>query len=123
MTKRNRANLTLILFLTSSAILRLSGVAGAAESAAAEEARLRERVGYLASDALEGRGVGTAGLDKAADYIAGEFKRIGLKTNLFDGTPFAQDMDYAGRTERKVSLKSSASSCGCSHAAKCVPLS
>jgi hypothetical protein len=36
-------------------------------------------VGYLASDELEGRGIGTAGIDKAADYIAGAFKRLGLQ--------------------------------------------
>jgi len=62
----------------------------AAESAAVAEARLKESVGYLASDALEGRGVGTQGLDKAADYIAGQFKQLGLKTDLFGGSPFQQ---------------------------------
>ena len=46
--------------------------------------------GHLASDALEGRGVGTAGLDKAADYIAEQFARMGLRTNLFNGTPFQE---------------------------------
>lgn len=39
----------------------------------------REAVGYLASDALEGRGVGTKGLDLAAQYIADQFRRDGLK--------------------------------------------
>lgn len=39
---------------------------------------VRKSVEYLASDALEGRGVGTAGLDKAADYIADTFKHLGL---------------------------------------------
>jgi len=33
----------------------------------------------LASDEFEGRGVGTAGLEKAADLIAGDFSEIGLK--------------------------------------------
>jgi hypothetical protein len=59
-----------------------------AKSAAESQARLKESVGYLASDELEGRGVGTAGLNKAADYLAGEFQKLGLKTDLFDGTPF-----------------------------------
>ena len=40
----------------------------------------REAVGYLASDELEGRGVGTKGIDLAADYIATQFKNDGLKT-------------------------------------------
>jgi hypothetical protein len=35
---------------------------------------------YLASDSLEGRGVGTHGLDLAADYIAARFKSLELKT-------------------------------------------
>jgi hypothetical protein len=34
---------------------------------------------YLASDELEGRGVGTRGLDKAADFIADNFRKLGLK--------------------------------------------
>ncbi|HEX9631535.1 MAG TPA: M20/M25/M40 family metallo-hydrolase [Gemmatimonadales bacterium] len=40
--------------------------------------RVNADVVYLASDAREGRGVGTAGLDAAAEYIAREFARIGL---------------------------------------------
>jgi Zn-dependent M28 family amino/carboxypeptidase len=35
---------------------------------------------YLSSDQLEGRGVGTKGLELAGDYIAARFKSIGLKT-------------------------------------------
>jgi len=59
------------------------------ESAArASEARLYESVRYLADDAREGRGIGTAGLDMAADYIAGEFRAMGLKTDVVDGGPF-----------------------------------
>ena len=38
----------------------------------------RKTLEYLASDELEGRGVGTAGLDKAADLIATDFKAMGL---------------------------------------------
>src|SRR5262249_55418624 len=61
--------------------------ATAAENTAAEN-RLTSAVQYLASDELEGRGVGTKGLDLAADFIAEQFPQIGLKTALFDGTPF-----------------------------------
>jgi hypothetical protein len=39
----------------------------------------REAIGYLASDELEGRGVGSKGLDLAAAYIAGQFKEDGLR--------------------------------------------
>jgi hypothetical protein len=41
---------------------------------------VRDSVYYLASDELEGRGLGTKGLDKAADYVAGNFKKLGLQT-------------------------------------------
>ncbi|OAI54528.1 hypothetical protein AYO44_14795 [Planctomycetaceae bacterium SCGC AG-212-F19] len=43
------------------------------------EARMRKDITYLASDECEGRGVDTKGIHKAADYIAEEFKRAGLK--------------------------------------------
>lgn len=59
-----------------------------AEDSAAIEARLGASVKYLASDELEGRGVGTKGLDKAADYIAAEFSKMGLQTAVVDSTPF-----------------------------------
>ncbi|MEX0713907.1 MAG: M20/M25/M40 family metallo-hydrolase [Pirellulales bacterium] len=52
------------------------------------EKRLFEAVRYLASDELEGRGVGTKGLDLAADYIAQQFIDVGLNTRLYDGTAF-----------------------------------
>jgi hypothetical protein len=45
----------------------------------AAELRMRQDVSYLSADAREGRGPGTAGIDDAADYIAAEFRNIGLK--------------------------------------------
>jgi hypothetical protein len=60
----------------------------AAEEANAVESRLADAARYLASDELEGRGVGTKGLDLAAEYIAAQFRDIGLKTELFDDGPF-----------------------------------
>jgi len=66
----------------------LAAGAHAAENSAESEARLRKDVTYLASDALEGRGAGTEGLNKAADYIARRFAEMGLKTDVFEGQPF-----------------------------------
>ena len=40
---------------------------------------------FLADDALEGRGLGTAGLDAAADYIAERFREVGLQPGGEDG--------------------------------------
>lgn len=48
------------------------------------EARMRKDVTYLASDECEGRGVATQGINKAADYIAAEFKKAGLKPGVGD---------------------------------------
>jgi hypothetical protein len=59
-----------------------------AEDQAEIDKSLAETVKYLSSDELEGRGVGTKGIDQAADYIARQFEKFGLKTQLFEGSPF-----------------------------------
>jgi hypothetical protein len=51
------------------------------------EARMRADVTFLASPACEGRGVETAGINLAADYIARQFQKAGL-------TPGAGDSWY-----------------------------
>ena len=91
--KRVRSRLSVLLPTTAVwglcwAIALLPGLPGAAEETAAVERRLADSARYLASDELEGRGVGTKGLDLAAEYIAAQFVQAGLKTELFDGTPF-----------------------------------
>src|SRR4051794_12471968 len=40
---------------------------------------LRKTIEYLASDELEGRKIGTPGIDLAADYIADAFGKLGLQ--------------------------------------------
>lgn len=50
---------------------------GGPEAISAES--LRTNLMYLASDALEGRGTPSRGLDLAADYIASQFERAGLE--------------------------------------------
>jgi acetylornithine deacetylase/succinyl-diaminopimelate desuccinylase-like protein len=54
------------------------------KSAAVVE-RMQADLKYLASDELEGRGVGTQGLNKAADYIRDQFKKAGLDVTRVDG--------------------------------------
>ncbi|HZF41416.1 MAG TPA: M20/M25/M40 family metallo-hydrolase [Blastocatellia bacterium] len=58
-----------------------------APSIAPDVEALKKHVGYLASDELEGRRPGTAGADKAADYLAEEFHRLklGCASNLGEG--------------------------------------
>src|SRR5690349_11940005 len=55
---------------------------------ASAEARMRRDTTFLASDECEGRGVGTGGLNKAAEYIAEQFKKAGLKPGGSDGSYF-----------------------------------
>jgi hypothetical protein len=58
----------------------------AADAAAIE--RMRKDLFFLAGPECEGRGVGTAGLDRAADYVAAAFKEAGLRPALPDGSYF-----------------------------------
>src|SRR6266508_1409445 len=47
-----------------------------------------QHIKYLASDDLEGRGSGTLGLEKAADYIEKSFRSSGLEPAGDNGTFF-----------------------------------
>lgn len=57
-------------------------------TSAASEARMRRDITFLASDECEGRGPGTPGIDKAADYIAEQFRKAGLKPAGANGSYF-----------------------------------
>jgi hypothetical protein len=87
-----RAALLACLLVASAGYVGAEDAAKAAKTEAeiAVESRLSDVVKYLASDELEGRGVGTKGLDKAADYLAEEFRKLGLSTEVIDGKPFQQ---------------------------------
>lgn len=52
------------------------------------ETRLAADMGYLASDELRGRDIGSEGLEMAAQYIADSFATSGLVTDSFSGEPF-----------------------------------
>tara|TARA_B100000945_G_C20420504_1_gene617718 strand:+ start:1042 stop:3072 length:2031 start_codon:yes stop_codon:yes gene_type:complete len=81
-----------IISIFVPAILVLATVVGLAEKKTLKNEKLVKRISdsvkFLASDELEGRGVETDGINKAADYIAEHFKSIGLKTDSFNGSPF-----------------------------------
>ncbi len=67
--------------------------------------RLAAHVAFLASDALEGRGVGTAGLDKAADYIVRAFESAGLEPGGSDGGWFQEWLEPDGPDGAPVRLR------------------
>ncbi len=85
---RSIASRSVLLF--SLALLAFSPLAPAYSGDAATESqqRLLTDIKYLASDELEGRGVGMAGLDMAADYIRDQFGKIGLKLDSVNGGPY-----------------------------------
>jgi hypothetical protein len=66
--------------------------------------RMMSHVEYLASTELEGRGVGTKGLEKAANYIADSFAASGLKPAGENGGWF-QSFEVAGPDDKAVSVK------------------
>jgi hypothetical protein len=82
-------------------LLGLCALVGPAPGASKEEeveARLRRDITLLASDEFEGRGVGTKGLDKAAEHIAAVFKQAGLKPGGPNGSYF-QPFPYSSGAE------------------------
>jgi len=50
--------------------------------------RMKKDLTFLAGPECEGRGVGTAGLNKAADHIVASFRSAGLKPAMKDGSWF-----------------------------------
>jgi hypothetical protein len=74
------------------------------DPAKAAEARMRRDDTFLASDKCEGRGCGTVGLNVAADYIADQFKKAGLKPGGKDGSYFQPFTTPGGTLEGKPHL-------------------
>jgi hypothetical protein len=77
----SRLLLTLLLLVSTT-------FASADARLAIQPDALMAHVKFLASDDLEGRGNGTTGLEKAADYIAAQFKAAGLQPGGRNGTWF-----------------------------------
>ncbi|MBI1358596.1 MAG: M28 family peptidase [Acidobacteria bacterium] len=65
--------------LAAGLLLSLGFAVHASAADAASAARYLEDVKVLAATDMKGRGAGTPELDRAADYIAAEFERLGLK--------------------------------------------
>src|SRR5438309_880072 len=84
-----------VLLLLAATVVSLPAAENAVKTREVEsEARLKRDIFYIASPECEGRGPTTKGLDRAADYIAGEFRKAGLKSASPDGgyfQPFTVD--------------------------------
>ena len=70
------------------------------------KSRLTEDLKYLASDDLEGRGVGTNGINLAADFVAKAFREAGLDVSKAGGDSFQEfSMTTGAKLGEKNSLK------------------
>ena len=94
------------------------GFAFQAEETSASDAELRisADLQILASDAMLGRGVESSGvegsgIEVAAQYIAERWKTLGLKTDLFNGSPF-QEFSLSGTLGLDESQPNELSVCG-----------
>ena len=78
----------LILGALSLALAACTTASGPAPLTAASAAWIEGDVRYLASDALEGRGIGTPGFAKASQYVADRFAAVGAQPGGVDGSYF-----------------------------------
>ncbi len=62
--------------------------------------RFRDRVAWLADDTREGRGIGTAGLDRAADWLASELKAQGAAPAADGKGSFKQSFEVPVKLHR-----------------------
>lgn len=84
------------VFLAGLAVTAFAAQSGAGTGLS--PTRYLEDVKFLASDDLKGRGDGTPELDKAADYIASEFRKAGLQPAGTNGTYFQEFEITTGAT-------------------------
>lgn len=67
-----------------------------------KEQELKAHVVYLADDKLEGRATGSAGEKLASDYIAEEFRKMGLKP-AGDANTYLQAFDaHSGKNQERI---------------------
>ncbi|MCZ2389545.1 MAG: M28 family peptidase [Acidobacteria bacterium] len=81
-----------ILALLSLALLLAIGTAAQDYTSQFSEAAMRERVKTLSSDAFAGRGPGTPGGQKAAEYIAAQMRAAGVQPG--NGRSYFQPIDF-----------------------------
>ncbi len=80
---------SLLILLVSGISLTAQTLGTAIESISNQD--IRRHMLVLASDSLEGRKTGEPGITKAADYLTGEFKRLGLINPGTTENPYIQE--------------------------------
>src|SRR6266403_2165727 len=90
MTKRRNFSVCVAALLVALSAAYVSSAPQAISDLSA--ARYLEHVKYLASDEMKGRASGSPELDKAADYIASQFRSAGLRP-MGDGNTFFQKFE------------------------------
>jgi hypothetical protein len=78
----------LALCATLLALITATAAAWPAKAVPGTKDRLKSDIQYLSSDKLEGRGVGTKGLNLAADFIRDQFQKAGLDVKRVDGDAY-----------------------------------
>jgi hypothetical protein len=93
-------------WLAACCFFTVPGAAGNLQAQTPEKAAtlvspnaLRAYIGFLADDALEGRGTGTRGGLVAAEFIAAQFRRLGLEP-AGDSGSYLQAVSLLGRTPK-----------------------
>jgi aminopeptidase N len=66
--------------------------------------RMEKDIQALADDKMQGRGIGTAGLDAAAEYIAGQFREAGLEPAGDNGSYF-QSFKVTGEDGKDLTVR------------------
>jgi aminopeptidase YwaD len=95
-------------FVSLGLLLSLSlGNANAQDAPVFSVQNIRQHVTYLASNELSGRGSGTVGNTKAAQYIAGQFQKVGLKPMGTKGyfQPFSFPAGVAKGSKNQLSVQ------------------
>jgi hypothetical protein len=102
------------LTLTAVAVTPLLSVAAPVDPSTAplleriSASSMRGNLSFLASDALEGRGTPSRGLDIAAEYIAAQFRRAGLEPLGDDG--YFQTADWTQIDPKRAKTPAAAAS-------------
>jgi hypothetical protein len=88
MNKSRLTRCAAVLFAALALAFSIVGPVRSGDPETESEQRLLRDIKHLASDDLEGRGVGLKGLDLAADYVREQFAGAGLKLDAANGGPF-----------------------------------